>query len=437
MPQPATPLYPQYTGQSPDVADSHNLSIAPWTSARVIENVDSASRTSSPSVGTQPASSPFPSVTTDPAIWGSLIPLGLHSGDCIITRVDFRRPQTRYTLGRGPGETGNDFSFPDVRQLGITQCAVEWDGDESSASAVTITDLSHGSTWINGDRIQHGVTRLIRNYNIITIGGSPNSTQALSFMFQYYPRDPSSEGDIPQELRNSYDIQLPLGRGAYATVVKALHVHEKQWYAIKLLSRRVMNSVRGRLGGGRATGVSIDTLKKEIDVLSRLRHRNIVAFKEAVYGERSVGIVMEFVSGGDLGAYMTERRVLQEREAKYFTRQLCRALAYLHGNGVVHRDLKPENVLLTNGIPREVKVADFGMAKVVHSMTCLKTQCGTPLYMAPEISDENVEQYDEAVDSWSLGVMVCVMLWGRSPFSSGSKEINWNLSQEFGTSLFG
>ncbi|TFK85275.1 kinase-like protein, partial [Polyporus arcularius HHB13444] len=287
-------------------------------------------------------------------------------------------------------------------------CAVEWDGDESSASAVTITDLSHGKIWINGERVQSGGTRIIRNYNIVKFGSGSRSPQSLSFMFRHYHAQSSSESHFPPELRRDYDLQLSLGRGAYATVVKALHVHEKRWYAVKLISRHAINSVRGRLGGGRDE-VTMEDLRKEIDVLSRLRHRYIVQFKEAVYGDRSVGIVMEFVPGGDLGAYMDEHGLLQEAQVKRFTYQICKALAYLHREGIVHRDLKPENVLMTNDEPRTVKLADFGLAKAVHSMTCLRTRCGTPLYMAPEVSDQTVEGYTKAVDSWSLGVMVCVM----------------------------
>ncbi|KAI0701140.1 kinase-like domain-containing protein [Cerioporus squamosus] len=410
------------------------------------------SSTSLRSGETQPASSPSPSVTVDPALWGSLVPLGLHLGDHHPTRIDFWRTQRRYVLGRGTRDIGNDFSFPNNLRLGEVHCAIEWDGCESSTSAVTITDLSHGSTWvslaslviplssasyrpqINGERVLGGATRIIRNYNIINLGSNNPSTQALSFMFRHYHLEANPEDDVPQQLRQDYDIQLSLGRGAYATVVKALHVHEKRWYAIKVLSRHAMDTVRGRLGGGRGGGATEEHLKKEIDVLSRLRYRYIVQFKEAAYGDRSVGIVMEFVPGGDLGAYMKERRVLQESQAKHFTYQICRALAYLHGNGVVHRDLKPENVLLTNDEPKLVKLADFGFAKVVHATTCLRTQCGTPLYMAPEVSDQNVEGYSEAVDSWSLGVMVCVMLWGRNPFVDGSKEVDYHLAREFGTS---
>ena len=112
---------------------------------------------------------------------------------------------------------------------------------------------------------------------------------AVGFMFRHYPLQPRPESDLPEALRRDYDVQFALGRGEYATVVKALHVHEKRWYAIKLLSRRAMDSVRGRLGADAGTGMTIEHLRKEISVLSRLRHRNIVEFKEAVYGERSVG----------------------------------------------------------------------------------------------------------------------------------------------------
>lgn len=108
-------------------------------------------------------------------------------------------------------------------------------------------------------------------------------------MFRHYHLESSLDSDIPEELRRNYDIQLSLGRGAYATVVKALHVHEKRWYAVKILTRHNMDSVRGRLGGGRSAGMSMDHVRKEVDVLSRLRHKNIVQFKEAIYGDRSVG----------------------------------------------------------------------------------------------------------------------------------------------------
>lgn len=101
-------------------------------------------------------------------------------------------------------------------------------------------------------------------------------------------------------------------------------------------------------------------------------------------------------------------------------------MAFLHDAGVVHRDLKPENVLVTaSAVPRRrAKIADFGLAKMVDEGTFLKTACGTPAYLAPEVvlgSPENIRgggRYTARVDSWSVGVMVfsmCVLrTWAAS-----------------------
>ena len=102
-------------------------------------------------------------------------------------------------------------------------------------------------------------------------------------------------------------------------------------------------------------------------------------------------------------------------------------MQYVHAQGVVHRDLKPENVLLTDDTPPIVKVADFGLAKVIDSLsmmqvrrshvadtriasfTSCQTKCGTPAFVAPEVMDQSEKGYDKVVDSWSLGVMVFMM----------------------------
>lgn len=132
-----------------------------------------------------------------------------------------------------------------------------------------------------------------------------------------------------------------------------------------------------------------------------------------------------------------------EDESQHITYQLCEALAvssfaislrltlsfsqYIHSQGIAHRDLKPENVLLTNDTPPQVKVADFGLAKAIDSLTMLRvsrslfapqcpshahlqTMCGTPSYLAPEVVSQNGgEGYQKVVDSWSVGVIVFSM----------------------------
>lgn len=105
---------------------------------------------------------------------------------------------------------------------------------------------------------------------------------------------------IPSELRKSYDIHTTLGRGAFATVVKGLHVTENKWYAIKLFHKNFLTSVNGCTMD---RDKMAKALKKEIDLMSQLVHPNIVQFKEAIYSEydisascmlRSYGIILTF-----------------------------------------------------------------------------------------------------------------------------------------------
>lgn len=126
-------------------------------------------------------------------------------------------------------------------------------------------------------------------------------------------------------MRDKYDIQRTLGSGAYATVVKALHITEHQFYAIKLFHKNVVNvQLRDRVRADPAAR----QLRKEIDVLSKLRHKCIVEFKEAIYGTKGIsqsctpslhfcstdaicaGIVMELVPGGDLATYMDKHKTI-------------------------------------------------------------------------------------------------------------------------------
>lgn len=101
-------------------------------------------------------------------------------------------------------------------------------------------------------------------------------------------------------------------------------------------------------------------------------------------------------------------------------RQVLEGVAYLHKKGIVHRDLKLENLLLVDDSPRAfVKIADFGLSKVFSKDTTLSTVCGSPQYMAPELlmMESNME-YSPAVDVWSMGVILFILLVGYSPFGA-------------------
>jgi len=117
---------------------------------------------------------------------------------------------------------------------------------------------------------------------------------------------------------------------------------------------------------------------------------------------------------------------LKEQEARFIFMQLVAALEYIHSKGVVHRDLKPENILVDSKSAARpiVKITDFGQSKFFNNSTPM-TQCGTPRYWAPEISDSRLckEGYGSAVDLWSLGVVLFVMLEGRLPFEGDAAHM--------------
>ena len=103
--------------------------------------------------------------------------------------------------------------------------------------------------------------------------------------------------------------------------------------------------------------------------------------------------------------------------------QLLDALGYLHRQNIVHRDLKPENILLQRAVPGsskppQVKIADFGLAKLIGNEKVTSTFCGTPQYFAPEVLGrrESRRGYDAACDMWSLGVILYILLCGYPPF---------------------
>jgi serine/threonine/tyrosine protein kinase RAD53 len=111
------------------------------------------------------------------------------------------------------------------------------------------------------------------------------------------------------------------------------------------------------------------------------------------------------------GTLSCSLRRAAEQQVRRMAAQICHAVAYIHSQGIAHRDLKPENVMVTETNPPDCKVADFGLAKLVGSGTFLKTMCGTPAYLAPEVMLRNSLQqgYDNRVDSWSLGVIFYCM----------------------------
>ena len=128
-------------------------------------------------------------------------------------------------------------------------------------------------------------------------------------------------------------------------------------------------------------------LKQEVEIMQKLNHPHIVRLIDFFAEDKKYFLVIELMEGGELFDRIVKRKVYNEKQARDVVKILVDAIKYCHDNDVVHRDLKPENLLLTSpNDDADLKIADFGFAVSDNgSQNMLKTQCGTPNYIAPEI----------------------------------------------------
>merc|ERR1711964_895879 len=160
-------------------------------------------------------------------------------------------------------------------------------------------------------------------------------------------------------------------------------------------------------------------LEGEIQMLSRLKHDNIVKYYGAMNTPMGFFMYMEYVSGGTLDTRINELGKLNVNLARLYAKQIIQALDFMHSNDVVHRDLKPANVLMT--VDGQIKVADFGTAYDLSQLThtVQQTLCGTPAFIAPEVVRK--DKHTTRTDIWSLGVIIYNMVTGEIPFRAKDK----------------
>ena len=145
---------------------------------------------------------------------------------------------------------------------------------------------------------------------------------------------------------------------------------------------------------------------------------------ELLEDEAKFYIVSELVTGGELYDYIIKKKKLTEKSSANIIKQILLAINYMHKQNIVHRDIKPENILLSpeeglSGDDIQIKLTDFGFATFFKTEQGLKQVLGSPLYMAPEIVQE--QQYGEKVDIWSIGVIAHILLSGCPPFFGKTK----------------
>ncbi|KAJ0980014.1 hypothetical protein J5N97_015488 [Dioscorea zingiberensis] len=208
-----------------------------------------------------------------------------------------------------------------------------------------------------------------------------------------------------QSRLGKYEIGRTLGEGNFGKVKYARHVETGHPFAVKILNRHRILSLK-----------IDDQIKREIGTLKLLRHPNVVRLHEVLASKTKIYMVLEYVNGGELFDKIALKGRLSEREARKLFQQLIDAVSYCHDKGVFHRDLKPENVLVD--AKGNIKISDFGLSALPQQLGndgLLHTTCGSPNYIAPEVLANR--GYDGAIsDIWSCGVILYVMLAGHLPF---------------------
>ncbi len=228
-------------------------------------------------------------------------------------------------------------------------------------------------------------------------------------MTDYRPQVPDILAELETALGAVYTIERELGGGGMSRVLLAEEKRLGRKVVVKLLSPEL------------GAGVSAERFEREIRLAARLQHPHIVPLLAAGDVNGLPYYTMPFVAGASLRERMQSGH-LASSEAQGILRDVAKALAYAHKQGIVHRDVKPENILLTEGT---AMVADFGVARAIAAaktlsergtITQLGTQVGTPAYMAPEqaAGDPDV---DFRADLYAFGVMAYELLAGQHPFA--------------------
>ncbi|KAI5819197.1 hypothetical protein BZA77DRAFT_304669 [Pyronema omphalodes] len=409
-------------------------------------------------------------------------------------------PRVGYVFGR---ESKCDFMMPKTyNRVSNRHCRIY----QTTSGALMVEDTSTNGTWVDGHllkRTGNETKRVLCHSTFIKLADGGGDKEEIVFSVRlprtpepasrlhktnFLPkatnrnaaaaaRDPfakqsdKNRRDDPQDSHcmdarrelvvwpgdEKYELSRAIGSGAFAEVYKAYERASGGAVAVKMIQRKSLNAN--------------DRIQREISVLEKLDHPNIVKYIEYMENSFKSYVFMEFVSHGNLDEYLSEHGTMDESLTKEATYQVLQGLEYIHGQNIAHRDLKPPNILIASFDPFLVKVTDFGMAKIVNNdETFLRTFCGTMLYLAPEVwiarmtsinnaaaedlngslkrkrrSNDQPQQpappirtavansgaekpktdkipYSQAVDIWSLGCVVYCLLTGKPPFEGKDQD---------------
>eukprot|EP00184_Porphyridium_aerugineum_P001759 CAMPEP_0184698174 /NCGR_PEP_ID=MMETSP0313-20130426/4889_1 /TAXON_ID=2792 /ORGANISM="Porphyridium aerugineum, Strain SAG 1380-2" /LENGTH=505 /DNA_ID=CAMNT_0027157079 /DNA_START=208 /DNA_END=1722 /DNA_ORIENTATION=+ len=217
------------------------------------------------------------------------------------------------------------------------------------------------------------------------------------------------------DFKTYYKLGTFIAQGTMAEVFKGTDIKTNDKFAVKIMPH---------------TGdeyVEISHMR-EIEVMKKLSHPNIVSIRDVFQNHSEIIIVMDYMKGGSLADYLEDRITMPFKEALHVMREVFSALEYLHKRNVIHRDLRPCNILLSKKkFPYDIKVSDFAVSKILvdeetdkegnSELKRTMTMVGTPAFLAPEVLKS--KQYGYASDIWAAGVLFFLIIAGEYPLLPG------------------
>ena len=232
--------------------------------------------------------------------------------------------------------------------------------------------------------------------------------------------------EIVGKIVEGYRIIKFLGRGKFSIVYQAERQADSKLVALKII--KIYDIKDKNL---------VEKCLKEVDLLKRVNHPNIIKYLDSFIYQNELYIAVEWADKGDvkrlIKKYKQEGDEIEERKVIEYTKEIAAGLNHMHEQRVIHRDLKPANILInSDGI---FKLGDLGLGRIMNTET-IKTfsKVGTPLYMAPEVINNN--GYDFKCDNWSLGCVIYELITLRSPFQTSEKLSLIELFKKINSGLY-
>ncbi|XP_038559220.1 serine/threonine-protein kinase Chk2 [Micropterus salmoides] len=381
--------------QSPSQSKSQSQPGSSSSSAPTSASQSSSGSGTLSSVDTIPVTLPSVPEEPEPQPWGRLLPMarGFRSHDCLEDQYLFGRDsKCNYVLDDPDDRGSKRFRIYSKKHFRIYR----------EGSEVFVEDYSNNGTFVDGNLIGKDRKLPLVNNAVLALSEPRNK------VFVYIDLMSDDQSSLPKELRDKYLLTRRIGTGVCGEVKLAFERNTCRKFAVKIIQKKNFQS----------EGTATRNAKTEIEILQRVDHPCLIKTEDFYQTEDSYYIVLELMEGGELFQRVKSQQQLDESVAKLYFYQMLRAVQYLHSNGIIHRDLKPENILLASqDSVCLIKVTDFNQSRILEEAMLMRTLCGTPSYLAPEVfTNASTTGYGLAVDAWSLGVLLFVCLGGYPPF---------------------